>query len=498
MDMYALAGLRSGNDSGTPSAAAPSASGGSGSSSSSSSARGSAAKSAASQWSHGLSLAANAKLLPPKVKKAVNAGAAAKPRPAAPAPSTASTSLSASIIGGGLGGSGSSSALLGTNAWYTDIKDPYDPAHPNDYDEWLRETQAAEKARALEDALAAKQAEANRKLSSLASALSDASLPPPPGVSPTMPPTCAPLAPSSNMPLLPPPPPPADGSGAGGSLPPRGRGRGRGMVQPAWLTNEENAKRARVAASGSGPSPQPSPQPSPTIGPDPRPPAAPPPLLSALGGGGDASGSGGGAAAVFGSAAEAADDVEAEPGLGMLQRMGWSEGQGLGKDGQGMRTPLVARKTDGATGVIVNASDRFAPPPPPPPPSAPPPPAGTAGTAPPKAVTFRGRPSRVLLLKNMVGPGEVDADLSGEIGEECSKYGEVLKVTVYELPRSEQPADDQAVRIFVKFGKQAAAMKAYIDLDGRYFGGRNVLVAFFSEADFDRDELAPSSREPKF
>ena len=42
----------------------------------------------------------------------------------------------------------------------------------------------------------------------------------------------------------------------------------------------------------------------------------------------------------------------------------------------------------------------------------------------------------------MVGPGEVDADLSGEIGEECSKYGEVLKVTVYELPRSEQPDDD--------------------------------------------------------
>ena len=32
---------------------------------------------------------------------------------------------------------------------------------------------------------------------------------------------------------------------------------------------------------------------------------------------------------------------------------------------------------------------------------------------------------------------------------------------------------------FVKFGKQAAAMKAYIDLDGRFFGGRHVWVCFF-------------------
>jgi len=112
-------------------------------------------------------------------------------------------------------------------------------------------------------------------------------------------------------------------------------------------------------------------------------------------------------------------------------------------------------------------------------------------------VTFRGRPSRVLLLKNMVGPGEVDADLSAEIGEECSKYGEVVKVTVHEISAAEQPSPEAAVRIFVKFGKQAAAMKAYMDLDGRYFGGRHVWVAFFSENDFEAGLLAPSANDPK-
>jgi splicing factor 45 len=45
------------------------------------------------------------------------------------------------------------------------------------------------------------------------------------------------------------------------------------------------------------------------------------------------------------------------------------------------------------------------------------------------------------------------------------------------------------VRIFVKFSKQAAAMKAYIDLDGRFFGGRNVSVAFYLEADYDAGQL---------
>ena len=36
-------------------------------------------------------------------------------------------------------------------------------------------------------------------------------------------------------------------------------------------------------------------------------------------------------------------------------------------------------------------------------------------------------------MQNMVGPGEVDEDLEPETAEECSKYGKVTKVVIYEV-----------------------------------------------------------------
>lgn len=158
-----------------------------------------------------------------------------------------------------------------------------------------------------------------------------------------------------------------------------------------------------------------------------------------------------------------------------------------------MTTPLIARKTTSVSAVIVNAEERPRKPPPPPPLPTPPPAAalgvggaaGGGGGERKGSVTFRGRPSRVLLLKNMVAPGEVDDDLRGEIGEECSRFGEVVDVVVRELPpeiESDTEAggeaggpvrrlsEDERVRIFVKFAKQASAMKAYIELDGRWAG----------------------------
>ena len=41
-----------------------------------------------------------------------------------------------------------------------------------------------------------------------------------------------------------------------------------------------------------------------------------------------------------------------------MEKMGWQEGQGLGRTKQGMTTPLVAQKLDSRSGVIINAASR--------------------------------------------------------------------------------------------------------------------------------------------
>jgi hypothetical protein len=46
-----------------------------------------------------------------------------------------------------------------------------------------------------------------------------------------------------------------------------------------------------------------------------------------------------------------------------------------------------------------------------------------------------------------------------------------------------------------QFDRTESATKAQIDLQGRYFGGRNVRVAFFDEGRFERTELAPQDGE---
>jgi len=105
----------------------------------------------------------------------------------------------------------------------------------------------------------------------------------------------------------------------------------------------------------------------------------------------------------------------------------------------------------------------------------------------PSITDMMKNPSKVVLMKNMVGPGEVDEELEPEVKEECEqKYGEVLKVKIVEVP---DVRDEETVRIFLEFRRVESAIKALVDLNGRFFGGREVQASFYKVEDFHNDRL---------
>ena len=58
----------------------------------------------------------------------------------------------------------------------------------------------------------------------------------------------------------------------------------------------------------------------------------------------------------------------------------------------------------------------------------------------------------------MVGPGEVDADLTDETAGECEKFGSVVKCVIHE-EKSPPVHPHKAVRIFVQFKDHEAAVR---------------------------------------
>ncbi|XP_040199204.1 splicing factor 45 isoform X2 [Rana temporaria] len=149
----------------------------------------------------------------------------------------------------------------------------------------------------------------------------------------------------------------------------------------------------------------------------------------------------------------------------IMQKYGFREGQGLGKHEQGLSTALSVEKTSKRGGKIIigDLADKAE--------------AAKKGTDPNPLTEILKCPTKVVLLRNMVGAGEVDEDLEGETKEECEKYGKVAKCVIFEIPGT---PDEDAVRIFLEFERVESAIKAVVDLNGRYFGGRIVKACFYN------------------
>ncbi|KAI9142836.1 hypothetical protein BKA69DRAFT_1123621 [Paraphysoderma sedebokerense] len=89
--------------------------------------------------------------------------------------------------------------------------------------------------------------------------------------------------------------------------------------------------------------------------------------------------------------------------------------------------------------------------------------------------------SRILLLKNMVEPDEIDDEVKGEIEEECTKFGVVKNVVIHV---ADSDADGGRVKIFVEFATEEECGRAKLSLHNRWFGGKQVQASFYDETSY--------------
>lgn len=103
---------------------------------------------------------------------------------------------------------------------------------------------------------------------------------------------------------------------------------------------------------------------------------------------------------------------------------------------------------------------------------------------------MRPSESTVVILRNMVSIDDVDEVLQEEITEECSRYGSVEHVIIYQEKQSEEEDAEVVVKIFVEFSKVSEAEAAKDSLNGRYFGGRLVKADVYDKNLYDHNDLS--------
>ena len=60
-----------------------------------------------------------------------------------------------------------------------------------------------------------------------------------------------------------------------------------------------------------------------------------------------------------------------------------------------------------------------------------------------------------MILRNMVGPEDLDEELESEVTDECGRYGHVKRVIVYQEKQSEDDNAEVVIKIFVEFAQSS-------------------------------------------
>lgn len=100
---------------------------------------------------------------------------------------------------------------------------------------------------------------------------------------------------------------------------------------------------------------------------------------------------------------------------------------------------------------------------------------------------FRNLPATTVLLKHMYDPEEEtethwELSIADEVKDECSKYGPVTHIEVTKSKDGE---------VYLKFLNIPSAQAAVNALNGRWFGGKQIVASFVRPDEYHR--LFPSA-----
>uniref|UniRef100_A0A673GS48 Poly(U)-binding-splicing factor PUF60-B-like n=1 Tax=Sinocyclocheilus rhinocerous TaxID=307959 RepID=A0A673GS48_9TELE len=107
-----------------------------------------------------------------------------------------------------------------------------------------------------------------------------------------------------------------------------------------------------------------------------------------------------------------------------------------------------------------------------------------------KQTVTQSKQSTVMVLRNMVGPEDIDDDLEGEVMEECGKYGAVNRVIIYQERQGDEDGAEIIVKIFVEFSDADEMNKAIQALNNRWFAGRKVVAELYDQDRFNNSDLS--------